>query len=104
MGDMANSTVEFYPKRAGGAEANNHTGDFGVTLTELRDLMEMRGPEALQKIQESYDDTEGLCQRLKSSCNEGTTPPALTHSPFCLLDSLTHTHTHTPKSHSCVLP
>ncbi|XP_031421807.1 plasma membrane calcium-transporting ATPase 3b isoform X2 [Clupea harengus] len=71
MGDMANSTVEFYPKRAGGAEANNHTGDFGVTLTELRDLMEMRGPEALQKIQESYDDTEGLCQRLKSSCNEG---------------------------------
>ncbi|XP_076131631.1 plasma membrane calcium-transporting ATPase 3b isoform X5 [Alosa pseudoharengus] len=72
MGDMANSTVEFYPKRGGGGGAEaNHTEDFGVTLDELRDLMELRGPEALQKIQESYGDTEGLCQRLKSSTTEG---------------------------------
>lgn len=83
MGDMANSTVEFYPKRSGsgGAEAN-HTGDFGVTLEELRSLMELRGAEALQKIQESYEDTEGLCQRLKSSTTDGTAHTA-THRHIC---------------------
>uniref|UniRef100_A0AAY4CXC9 Calcium-transporting ATPase n=1 Tax=Denticeps clupeoides TaxID=299321 RepID=A0AAY4CXC9_9TELE len=69
---MANSAVEFYPKRGagGGAEAN-HTGDFGVTLEELRTLMELRGAEALQKIQDNYLSTEGLCQRLKSSTTDG---------------------------------
>uniref|UniRef100_A0A8B9JTX6 Calcium-transporting ATPase n=1 Tax=Astyanax mexicanus TaxID=7994 RepID=A0A8B9JTX6_ASTMX len=52
------------------AEAN-HSGDFGVSLDELRSLMELRGAEALQKIQENYGDTEGLCQRLKSSTTDG---------------------------------
>uniref|UniRef100_A0A8C1SH25 Calcium-transporting ATPase n=1 Tax=Cyprinus carpio TaxID=7962 RepID=A0A8C1SH25_CYPCA len=49
----------------------NHAGDFGVTLEELRSLMELRGPEALQKIQDSFGDAEGLCQRLKSSTSDG---------------------------------
>lgn len=76
MGDLANSTVEFYPKSQRGTGASsgsevNHSGDFGVTLEELRNLMELRGGEALQKIQESYNDTEGLCQRLKSSTSDG---------------------------------
>ncbi|XP_059396217.1 plasma membrane calcium-transporting ATPase 3 isoform X2 [Carassius carassius] len=71
MGEMANSAVEFYPKRGGGDAETNHAGDFGVTLEELRSLMEMRGPEALQKIQESFGDVEGLCQRLKSSTSDG---------------------------------
>ncbi|TRY90631.1 hypothetical protein DNTS_003698 [Danionella cerebrum] len=73
MGEMANSTVEFYPKRGGGgggAEAN-HAGDFGVSLDELRSLMEVRGAEALQKIQDSFGDVDGLCQRLKSSTSDG---------------------------------
>uniref|UniRef100_A0AAY4DPS6 Calcium-transporting ATPase n=1 Tax=Denticeps clupeoides TaxID=299321 RepID=A0AAY4DPS6_9TELE len=47
--------------------SSNHAGDFGATLDELRALMELRGAEALQKIEESYNDTEGLCQRLKTS-------------------------------------
>nr|XP_023693178.1 plasma membrane calcium-transporting ATPase 3 isoform X3 [Paramormyrops kingsleyae] len=76
MGDLANSTVEFYPKSQRGTGASsgsevNHSGDFGVTLEDLRNLMELRGGEALQKIQESYNDTEGLCQRLKSSTSDG---------------------------------
>ncbi|XP_077469206.1 plasma membrane calcium-transporting ATPase 3b isoform X2 [Stigmatopora argus] len=74
MGEMANSTVEFYPKgnRGGGREDGNRGGgDFGVTLKELRELMELRGGEALQKIQDSYEDTDGLCQRLQSSTTEG---------------------------------
>ncbi|XP_027026427.1 plasma membrane calcium-transporting ATPase 3b isoform X2 [Tachysurus fulvidraco] len=70
IGDMANSGVEFYPKRSGGMEAN-HSDNFGVTLEELRSLMELRGAEALQKIQETYGDTEGLCHRLKSSTTDG---------------------------------
>uniref|UniRef100_A0A9R1SRA8 Calcium-transporting ATPase n=2 Tax=Cyprinus carpio TaxID=7962 RepID=A0A9R1SRA8_CYPCA len=68
---MANSAVEFYPKRGGGGAETNHAGDFGVTLEELRSLMELRGPEALQKIQDSFGDVESLCQRLKSSTSDG---------------------------------
>ncbi|XP_061665432.1 plasma membrane calcium-transporting ATPase 3b isoform X5 [Syngnathoides biaculeatus] len=74
MGEMANSAVEFYPKgtRGGGREDGGRGGgDFGVTLKELRELMEFRGGEALQKIQDSYGDTDGLCQRLQSSTTDG---------------------------------
>ncbi|XP_051961932.1 plasma membrane calcium-transporting ATPase 3-like isoform X1 [Xyrauchen texanus] len=71
MGEMANSVVDFYPKQGGGGAEANHAGDFGVTLEELQSLMEMRGPEALQKIQENYGDADGLCQRLKSSTSDG---------------------------------
>ncbi|CAL8369267.1 unnamed protein product [Lota lota] len=49
----------------------NHAGDFGATLEDLRDLMELRGPEAMQKIQEMYTDTESLCHRLKTSPTDG---------------------------------
>ncbi|XP_062870932.1 plasma membrane calcium-transporting ATPase 3b isoform X1 [Trichomycterus rosablanca] len=71
IGEMANSGVEFYPKRGGGGAEANHSGNFGVAMEELQTLMELRGGEALQKIQESYGDTEGLCQRLKSSTTDG---------------------------------
>ncbi|TKS76933.1 Plasma membrane calcium-transporting ATPase 3 [Collichthys lucidus] len=78
MGEMANSAVEFYPKGTrgsgggGGRPDGSHAGgDFGVTVMELRELMELRGTDALQKIQDSYGDTEGLCQRLQSSTTEG---------------------------------
>ncbi|XP_072222762.1 plasma membrane calcium-transporting ATPase 3b isoform X3 [Leuresthes tenuis] len=78
MGEMANSAVEFYPKgtRGGGgggrtADGSHAGGDFGVTVTELRELMELRGSEAIQKVQDSYGDTEGLCQRLQSSTTDG---------------------------------
>ncbi|XP_060914626.1 plasma membrane calcium-transporting ATPase 3b isoform X2 [Labrus mixtus] len=73
MGEMANSAVEFYPKgnRGGRADGSQAGGDFGVTVEELRDLMELRGADAIQKIQENYGDSEGLCQRLQSSTTEG---------------------------------
>ncbi|KAM9429506.1 plasma membrane calcium-transporting ATPase 3-like isoform 6-T8 [Salvelinus alpinus] len=73
MGDLANSSVEFKPKKqgSGGGMEVNHAGDFGATLEDLRDLMELRGAEAIQKIQENYTDTEGLCQRLKTSPANG---------------------------------
>ncbi|KPP69141.1 hypothetical protein Z043_112127 [Scleropages formosus] len=39
-------------------------------MQELRSLMELRGPEAVSKIQEDYGSTEGLCRRLKTSPTE----------------------------------
>ncbi|KAI4897153.1 hypothetical protein NFI96_015203 [Prochilodus magdalenae] len=70
MGDMANSVVNFHPNKPG-MDGKGCVGDFGVSLEELRMLMEFRGAEALQKIQESYGDTEGLCHRLKTSPTDG---------------------------------
>uniref|UniRef100_A0A8C6Y0N2 Calcium-transporting ATPase n=1 Tax=Naja naja TaxID=35670 RepID=A0A8C6Y0N2_NAJNA len=49
---------------------SNH-GDFGITLEELRTLMELRAADALHKIQECYGDVYGICTRLKTSPNEG---------------------------------
>ncbi|XP_068442911.1 plasma membrane calcium-transporting ATPase 1 isoform X2 [Clinocottus analis] len=49
----------------------NHDGEFGCTLKELRSLMELRGAEALGKIGDSYEDTQGLCSRLKTSPIDG---------------------------------
>ncbi|XP_052419510.1 plasma membrane calcium-transporting ATPase 3a isoform X6 [Carassius gibelio] len=70
MGDLGNSTVDFHPKKPG-LDKGGHEGDFGVTVEELCSLMELRGPEALQKIQENYTDTETLCHRLKTSPADG---------------------------------
>ncbi|XP_073336346.1 plasma membrane calcium-transporting ATPase 1 isoform X2 [Pagrus major] len=49
----------------------NHDGEFGCTLKELRSLMELRGAEAISKIGESYEDIQGLCNRLKTSPIDG---------------------------------
>ncbi|XP_067270295.1 plasma membrane calcium-transporting ATPase 3a isoform X4 [Pseudorasbora parva] len=70
MGDLGNSTVEFHPKKPG-MDTGGHEGDFGVSVDELCSLMELRGAEALQKIQESFTDTETLCHRLKTSPADG---------------------------------
>ncbi|XP_016311294.1 plasma membrane calcium-transporting ATPase 3-like isoform X2 [Sinocyclocheilus anshuiensis] len=70
MGDLGNSTVDFHPKKPG-MDKGGHEGDFGVTVEELCSLMELRGAEALQKIQENYTDTETLCHRLKTSPADG---------------------------------
>ncbi|XP_065756605.1 plasma membrane calcium-transporting ATPase 3 isoform X10 [Phocoena phocoena] len=70
MGDVANSSIEFHPKPQQQREAP-HAGGFGCTLAELCSLMELRGAEALQKVQETYGDVGGLCRRLKTSPTEG---------------------------------
>uniref|UniRef100_A0A8C9QRF3 Calcium-transporting ATPase n=1 Tax=Scleropages formosus TaxID=113540 RepID=A0A8C9QRF3_SCLFO len=49
----------------------NHDTDFGCTVMELRQLMELRGSEAVNKIGSSYGDVQGLCRRLKTSPIEG---------------------------------
>lgn len=69
-----NSAVVLQPKKQR-ADSGGHEGDFGVSLEELRNLMEVRGAEAIQKIQESYGNTEGLCRRLKTSPTDGEFTP-----------------------------
>ncbi|XP_021081639.1 plasma membrane calcium-transporting ATPase 1 isoform X2 [Mesocricetus auratus] len=70
MGDMANNSVAYSGVKNSLKEAN-HDGDFGITLAELRALMELRSTDALRKIQESYGDVNGICTKLKTSPNEG---------------------------------
>ncbi|XP_039626890.1 plasma membrane calcium-transporting ATPase 2 isoform X4 [Polypterus senegalus] len=67
MGDISNS--DLYGKNQRNDE--KRVGEFGCTLLELRSLMELRGTEAVVKIQEDYGDTEGICRRLKTSPTEG---------------------------------
>ncbi|XP_074127206.1 plasma membrane calcium-transporting ATPase 1 isoform X1 [Sminthopsis crassicaudata] len=70
MGEMANNSVAYSGVKNSLKEAN-HDGDFGITLAELRALMELRSTDALRKIQESYGDVYGICTKLKTSPNEG---------------------------------
>jgi hypothetical protein len=44
---------------------------YGVTLKQLRDLMELRGKEGVDKLQE-YGGAQGLCKKLKTSEAQGT--------------------------------
>ncbi|XP_059673170.1 plasma membrane calcium-transporting ATPase 1 isoform X15 [Gavia stellata] len=74
MGDMANNSVAYSGVKNAVKEANH--GDFGVTLAELRSLMELRATDALHKIQECYGDVHGICTKLKTSPNEGDLLPA----------------------------
>lgn len=64
MGDHSGNSV---------AEGN-HDGEFGVTVLELRELMELRSSEAVNKIQDTYGDVQGICRRLKTSPIEGRSP------------------------------
>ncbi|XP_078075767.1 plasma membrane calcium-transporting ATPase 1-like isoform X2 [Mustelus asterias] len=67
MGDM-NNTVKYLPRKT---IDDHNEGQFGCTLMELRDLMELRSVDAVHKIEECYGDVAGLCTRLKTSPIEG---------------------------------
>lgn len=44
---------------------------FEITVAHLRDLMDCRGPEAIQKIAQQFGGVHSICQRLRTSPNEG---------------------------------
>lgn len=69
----------FHTAKHGRRNEANHESEFSCSLQELRSLMELRGPEALNRVQKTYGDVNGLCTRLRTSPVEGT-----------------HSHTHTP--------
>uniref|UniRef100_A0A8D3D930 Calcium-transporting ATPase n=1 Tax=Scophthalmus maximus TaxID=52904 RepID=A0A8D3D930_SCOMX len=66
---MANNTADHPPGNS--VAEGNHDGDFGVAVTDLRDLMELRSAEGVNKIRDTYGDVQGLCRRLKTSPIEG---------------------------------
>uniref|UniRef100_A0A4W4FEG5 Calcium-transporting ATPase n=1 Tax=Electrophorus electricus TaxID=8005 RepID=A0A4W4FEG5_ELEEL len=68
MGDMATNS---YAGVKNSVAEPSHDGEFSCSLKELCSLMELRGTEGVQKIQESYVDVNGLCNRLKSSPIDG---------------------------------
>ncbi|KJH49028.1 calcium-translocating P-type ATPase, PMCA-type [Dictyocaulus viviparus] len=51
--------------------------EYGCTLAELRSLMELRGSEAIEKLNDAYGGVEGLCSKLRTDPNNGlSTDPA----------------------------
>lgn len=69
---MANNTVDHPP---GNSVAEGNDKEFGISMAELRDLMELRSAEAVNKIQDTYGDVQGICRRLKTSPIEGRMVP-----------------------------
>uniref|UniRef100_A0AAQ5ZQJ3 Calcium-transporting ATPase n=1 Tax=Amphiprion ocellaris TaxID=80972 RepID=A0AAQ5ZQJ3_AMPOC len=66
---MANNS--FRGSKHGRRGEANHETEFSCSLQELRSLMELRGAEAITRIQECYGDVNGLCGRLRTSPVEG---------------------------------
>uniref|UniRef100_A0A8V5HFN9 Calcium-transporting ATPase n=1 Tax=Melopsittacus undulatus TaxID=13146 RepID=A0A8V5HFN9_MELUD len=46
-------------------------GDFGCSMVELRNLMELRSAEAVARLNDSYGSVQNVCKRLKTSPVEG---------------------------------
>ncbi|KAI3370974.1 hypothetical protein L3Q82_023626, partial [Scortum barcoo] len=67
--NMANNS--FRGSKHGRRGEANHEAEFSCSLQELRSLMELRGADALTRIQECYGDVNGLCARLRTSAIEG---------------------------------
>ena len=47
------------------------SGNYDVTVQELRELMDNRGHEGIQMIKEKFRDAQGLCSALRTSPNTG---------------------------------
>jgi hypothetical protein len=57
--------------RASGKGSTGGESEYGITVQQLRTLMEHRADEAREKIDNEYGGTDGLCQRLKTDPNNG---------------------------------
>lgn len=60
-------------------QIDGHPLDFGLSLEELRDLMELRKGEAYETIQTKYNGVLEMCKKLYTSSNEGITYLNLTN-------------------------
>lgn len=57
-------------KKSGDSNAGDN-GGFGIPLMDLRDLMELRGAEATEKVKQMGGPKQ-ICQMLKTSETKGT--------------------------------
>ncbi|XP_054032377.1 plasma membrane calcium-transporting ATPase 4 isoform X4 [Dryobates pubescens] len=66
---MTNNVADHHP--ANSVAEGNHEGDFGCSMVELRNLMELRSAEAVARLSDSYGGVQNVCKRLKTSPVEG---------------------------------
>ncbi|XP_010722720.1 plasma membrane calcium-transporting ATPase 4 isoform X2 [Meleagris gallopavo] len=66
---MTNNVADHHPGNS--VAEGNHEGDFGCSVVELRNLMELRSAEAVTRINDSYGGVQTVCKRLKTSPVEG---------------------------------
>lgn len=66
---MANNSTDHHPNSV---NDGSYEGDFGCSVQDLRDLMELRSGEAVNRIRENYGGVTSICRRLKTSPVEGT--------------------------------
>lgn len=65
---MANNSTDHHPNSV---NDGSYEGDFGCSVQDLRDLMELRSGEAVNRISENYGGVTSICRRLKTSPVEG---------------------------------
>ena len=51
--------------------ADNRTNHFTLSVVELRELMEYRGHEAVERIRDHYGTIRNICDKLFTSENDG---------------------------------
>ncbi|KAM9185429.1 plasma membrane calcium-transporting ATPase 4 isoform 4-T4 [Mergus octosetaceus] len=66
---MTNNVADHHPGNS--FTEGNHEGDFGCSVGELRNLMELRSAEAVARLNDSYGGVHNVCKRLKTSPVEG---------------------------------
>ncbi|XP_061488225.1 plasma membrane calcium-transporting ATPase 4 isoform X2 [Rhineura floridana] len=66
---MTNNSADHHPGNS--VAEGNHEGDFGCSVMDLRNLMELRSGEAVTRINDTYGGVHNICKRLKTSPVEG---------------------------------
>ncbi|XP_060133046.1 plasma membrane calcium-transporting ATPase 4 isoform X2 [Zootoca vivipara] len=66
---MTNNSADHHPGNS--VVEGNHEGDFGCSVMDLRELMELRSGEAVNRINDTYGGVHNICKRLKTSPVEG---------------------------------
>ncbi|XP_060087382.1 plasma membrane calcium-transporting ATPase 4 isoform X2 [Heteronotia binoei] len=66
---MTNNSADHHPGNS--VAEGNHEGDFGCSVMDLRNLMELRSSEAVNRINDTYGGVHNICKRLKTSPVEG---------------------------------
>ncbi|XP_052827689.1 plasma membrane calcium-transporting ATPase 2 isoform X3 [Octopus bimaculoides] len=54
-----------------GDEVDGHPPEYGITLEELRDLMQIKGADAVETISKKYGGVLEICKKLYTSTSEG---------------------------------
>ncbi|XP_062998124.1 plasma membrane calcium-transporting ATPase 4 isoform X4 [Elgaria multicarinata webbii] len=66
---MTNNSADHHPGNS--VIEGGHEGEFGCSVMDLRNLMELRSSEAVTRINDTYGGVHNICKRLKTSPVEG---------------------------------